>query len=79
MFLLFMAKKTDVEKIEGVVIEALPNTSFRVRLQDESMVLAYLSGKMRMYRIRILVGDRVEMERIPGDERARIVYRHKQG
>ncbi len=72
-----MAKTNDIEKIEGIVIDTLPNTSFRVRLKDESMVIAYLSGKMRMYRIRILVGDKVEMERIPGDERARIVYRHK--
>ena len=72
-----MAKTNDIEKIEGVVVETLPNTSFRVRLGDDSTVIAYLSGKMRMYRIRILVGDKVEMERSPGDERARIVYRHK--
>lgn len=72
-----MAKAKDIEKIEGVVTEALPNTLFRVRLNDGAEILAYLSGKMRMYRIRILVGDRVELERTPGDERARIVYRYK--
>lgn len=72
-----MAKTQEVEKQEGVVIETLPNTFFRVRLQDDSEVIAYLSGKMRMYRIRILVGDKVDIERIPNDERARIVYRYK--
>jgi len=72
-----MAKANNIEKIEGVVTEALPNTLFRVRLGDGSEVLAYLSGKMRMYRIRILVGDKVELERVPGDERARVVYRYK--
>ncbi len=72
-----MAKADNIEKVDGVVIEALPNTSFRVRLKDNSLALAYLSGKMRMYRIRILVGDKVEIERNYGDERARIVYRYK--
>ena len=72
-----MAKTQEVEKQEGIVAETLPNTFFRVRLQDGSEVIAYLSGKMRMYRIRILVGDKVDIERIPNDERARIVYRYK--
>lgn len=72
-----MVKTQKVEKQEGVVIETLPNTFFRVRLHDDSEVIAYLSGKMRMYRIRILVGDKVDIERIPNDERARIVYRYK--
>lgn len=72
-----MAKTQEIEKQEGVVIETLPNTFFRVRLQDDSEVIAYLSGKMRMYRIRILVGDKVDIERIPNDQRARIVYRYK--
>lgn len=72
-----MAKTHNIEKQEGIVTETLPNTLFRVRLGDDSEVLAYLSGKMRMYRIRILVGDKVEIERTPGDERARIVYRYK--
>ena len=72
-----MVKTQEVEKQEGVVVEALPNTFFRVRLEDDSEVIAYLSGKMRMYRIRILIGDRVDIERIPNDERARIVYRYK--
>ena len=72
-----MAKTQTIDKQEGVVIEALPNTLFRVRLPNEEEVLAYLSGRMRMYRVRILVGDRVDIERTPGDQRARIVYRYK--
>lgn len=72
-----MAKPQNIEKQEGIVEEAFPNTFFRVRLKDDSEVLAYLSGKMKMYRIRILVGDKVDIERVPGDEKARIVYRYK--
>lgn len=45
----------------GVVVEALPNTLFKVRLESEEELLAYLSGKMRLHRIRILVGDKVEV------------------
>ncbi|MCB9805903.1 translation initiation factor IF-1 [Candidatus Nomurabacteria bacterium] len=47
--------------VSGVVIDALPNTMFKVKLDDGSEVLAYLAGKMRMHRIRVLVGDKVEM------------------
>ncbi|NBD74377.1 translation initiation factor IF-1 [Patescibacteria group bacterium] len=66
----------DKELIEGVVEEALPNTLFRVSVagQDEPM-LAYLSGKMRMHRIKVLVGDTVRMELDPYGGRARIVKR----
>ena len=77
-----MAKKTKEEKIEveGTVVEALPNTQFRVRLDNDHEVLAYLSGRMRRYYIRILLGDRVRVEMSPYDlERGRITYRYKKG
>lgn len=62
--------------VEGVVEEALPNALFRIRLtQGEEEVLAYLAGKMRMYRIKVLVGDRVELILDPYGGRARIVKR----
>jgi translation initiation factor IF-1 len=65
---------------EGSVIEALPSTQFKVRLDNGHEVLAYLSGKMRKYYIRILLGDRVRVEMSPYDlTRGRIVYRHKKG
>lgn len=64
--------------MEGTVIEALPATQFRVRLDNGHEILAYLSGKMRKYYIRILLGDRVRVELSPYDlTRGRIVYRHK--
>ena len=63
---------------EGTVIEALPNTTFRVELDNGHEVLAYLSGRMRKYYIRVLLGDRVRVELSPYDlERGRIVYRYK--
>jgi len=68
------------EKIymEGTVVEALPNTQFRVELENGHEVLAYLSGKMRRYYIRVLLGDRVRVELSPYDlSRGRIVYRYK--
>ena len=73
-----MAKKEEKIELEGTVIEALPGTQFRVRLDNEHEVLAYLSGKMRKYYIRILLGDRVRVEVSPYDlTRGRIVYRYK--
>jgi len=68
------------EKIymEGTVVEALPNTQFKVELDNGHEVLAYLSGKMRRYYIRVLLGDRVRVELSPYDlSRGRIVYRYK--
>lgn len=60
----------------GVVTEALPNTLFRVKLDDkEDIVLAYLAGKMRMHRIRVLIGDKVELALDPYGGRARIIRR----
>ncbi|RKY11029.1 MAG: translation initiation factor IF-1 [Planctomycetota bacterium] len=71
-----MAKEEGI-RVEGVVKEALPNAMFRVQLDDGHMVLAHVSGKMRMHFIRILPGDRVVVELSPYDlERGRIVYRY---
>ena len=76
-----MAKDDDKIKVEGTVVEALPGTQFRVRLDNGHEVLAYLSGKMRKYYIRILLGDRVAVEMSPYDlSRGRITFRYrKQG
>ena len=75
-----MAKDEGKIQVEGTVIEALPGTQFKVRLENDHEVLAYLSGKMRKYYIRILLGDRVRVEMSPYDlSRGRIVYRHKKG
>lgn len=68
--------KTGVVEIEGIVKEALPNTTFRVELVDGRLVLAHLSGKMRMYRISIMPGDKVKVEMTPYDTgKGRITYR----
>ncbi|MFH2104385.1 MAG: translation initiation factor IF-1 [Chloroflexota bacterium] len=73
-----MAKEEDKIQVEGTVFEALPGTQFRVRLDNGHDVLAYLSGKMRKYYIRILLGDRVKVEISPYDlTRGRITYRQK--
>lgn len=82
-----MSKKEDKIEVEGRVVEALPNTQFRVELDnilDEDgkprRVLAYLSGKMRKFYIRILLGDRVKVEMSMYDlNRGRIIYRHREG
>jgi len=75
------AKKTPTQdkiELEGTVVETLPGTMFRVELDNGHIVLAYPSGKMRKYYIRILLGDRVRLELSPYDlERGRIVYRYK--
>ena len=70
--------KKDVIEAEGTVTEALPNAMFRVQLDTGHSVLAHISGKMRMYYIRILLGDRVTVELSPYDlTRGRITYRFK--
>lgn len=72
-----MAKEELIE-MEGAVTEVLPNTQFRVQLDNGVSVLAYASGKMRKHRIRILAGDRVTVEISPYDvTKARINFRHK--
>jgi len=65
----------DAEVVEGIVEEALPNTLFRVKLANDEVVLAYLSGKMRLHRIKVLVGDRVQLHLDPYGGRARITRR----
>ena len=72
-----MTQKENIQEKEGVVVEALPNTLFRVKLADGTEILSYISGKMRLHRIRILVGDQVKIEMSPGDGRGRITYRYK--
>jgi len=70
--------KEDLIEMEGVVTEVLPNTRFRVELDNGMQVAAYASGKMRKFRIRIVAGDRVRTELSPYDlSKARICYRHK--
>ena len=61
--------------VEGIVEEALPNTLFRVTLPDGQSTLAYLAGKMRLHRIKVLVGDRVQVQLDPYGGRARITRR----
>ena len=74
-----MAKETkDKIELQGTVVDCLPGTQFRVELDNGHRVLAYLSGKMRRYYIRVLLGDRVSVELSPYDlTRGRITYRFK--
>ncbi|HEY4666595.1 MAG TPA: translation initiation factor IF-1 [Anaerolineales bacterium] len=75
-----MTKKEEKIEVDGIVVEALPATQFRVELDNGHVVLAYLSGKMRRHYIRILRGDRVRVELSPYDlTRGRIAYRFKKG
>jgi translation initiation factor IF-1 len=68
----------EVIELEGTVVETLPNALFRVELENGHVVLAHISGKMRMYYIRIIPGDRVNIEMTPYDlSKGRIVYRHR--
>jgi translation initiation factor IF-1 len=72
-----MSKEEKIQ-VEGTIIEALPGTQFRVKLENGHEVLAYLSGKMRKYYIRILLGDHVKVEMSPYDlNRGRIVFRQR--
>lgn len=74
----YSVAKEDKVEFEGEVIEALPNAMFRVKLDNDHVVLGHVAGKMRRFRIRILPGDRVRCELSPYDlDRARIVYRHR--
>jgi translation initiation factor IF-1 len=68
--------KEDTIKLEGEVIDVLPNATFKVKLENGHTVLSYVSGRMRQYEIRILMGDRVELEMTPYDlNRGRIIRR----
>jgi translation initiation factor IF-1 len=70
--------KDDLIEVEGTVLETLPNAMFRVKLQNGKVILAHISGKMRMNYIRILAGDLVRVELFPYDlTRGRITYRSK--
>ena len=70
--------KQDVIEIEGVVTDTLPDTKFKVKLENGHEILAHVSGKIRMHYIRILPGDRVTVEISPYDlTRGRITFRHK--
>jgi translation initiation factor IF-1 len=73
----FLSKEDQIE-MKGKVIEALPNAMFRVELENSHVLLAHISGKMRMHYIRILPGDKVTVEISPYDlSRGRIIYRNK--
>jgi len=70
--------KSDMIEVEGVVVEALPNATFQVQLQNEHKILAHISGKLRMNYIKILTGDKVTVEMSPYDlTRGRIIWRSK--
>ena len=70
--------KEDCIQVEGTVVESLPNAMFRVELENGHVVLAHISGKMRMHFIKILAGDKVSVELSPYDlSRGRIFYRYK--
>ena len=71
-----MNQKDDKNTVIGTVIEALPNTLFRVDIGDGKINLSYLSGKMRMHRIKVLVGDRVEVLIDPYGGKGRIIKRN---
>lgn len=70
-----MPNTSDKQTVQGTVVEALPNALFRVELADGSVVLAYIAGKMRKNRIKVLIGDTVQLVLDPYGGRARIVRR----
>ena len=72
-----MAKQASIEQ-DGVILEALPNAMFRVELENEHVLTAHISGKMRMFYIKILPGDKVKLEMSPYDlTKGRISFRYK--
>ena len=68
-------KNEKISTVRGVVTEALPSTLFRVKIEDSEEILAYLSGKMRMHRIKVLIGDNVEIVLDPYGGKGRIIKR----
>ena len=75
-----MAKqKEDVINLMGQVVDVLPGTTFKVKLDDvDREIICYLSGKMRQFKIKVLLGDKVEIEMSPYDmDKGRIIHRHK--
>ena len=72
-----MPKEGSIE-FQGVVLELLPNAMFKVKLENDHIIIAHISGKMRMFYIRLLPGDKVRLEMSPYDlSKGRIVYRYK--
>jgi len=70
--------KQELIKLDGTIIEALSNAKFRVKLENEHVIVAHISGKMRMHYIKILPGDKVALEMSPYDlNKGRITYRYK--
>lgn len=70
--------KEDLIEFSGVVIEVLPNTMFRVQLENDHIILAHISGRMRKNRIRVLAGDKVTVEMTPYDlTKGRVTFRQK--
>lgn len=70
--------KEEVLQFTGTVSEALPNATFRVKLENGHEILAHTSGKMRKFRIRVMIGDKVDVEMTPYDlTKGRIAFRHK--
>ena len=73
-----MASQKEVIKLKGKVVEALPNTQFKVELENGLSIIAHISGKMRKNYIRLVPGDKVDVEMTPYDlTKGRITYRHK--
>lgn len=74
-----MSDTKEVIELSGTVLETLPNAMFKVELENGHVILAHISGKMRMYYIRILPGDKVTVQMTPYDlTKGRITYRHKE-
>ena len=72
-----MAKQASIEQ-DGIIEESLPNATFRVKLENDHVILAHISGKMRMYYIKILPGDKVKVAMSPYDlTKGRITFRYK--
>ena len=70
--------KQDLIEMDGVVVETLPNTTFRVKLENEHIITAHISGRMRKNYIRILTGDKVKVEMTPYDlSKGRIIFRER--
>lgn len=71
-----MVKQTKEIELEGIVTEALPNAMFRVKISEGKIILCHLAGKMRIYRIKVMPGDKVRIQMTPYDQtKGRIVYR----
>jgi translation initiation factor IF-1 len=71
-----MAKDKDLMEFEGEIVDVLPNQMFKVKLENDHVLTAYTGGKMRQFKIRMVVGDRVKVEMTPYDlDKGRIIFR----